>query len=380
MSTSKMPFVYGTTVSQLAFTNREEDTLRLKENLLNGINTMLISPRRWGKSSLVEKTLQEIRSENRTAFIVSIDLFTVGNEQEFLELFARSVIKASSTKWEEWINTAKLYLKQLVPKLSVGLEPEKDFSISFEWSELEKYKEEILNLPEQIAKEKKGSYIICIDEFQHIRDIDANSQLEKRLRSVWQRQKETTYCLYGSKRHMMSDIFSNSSNAFYKFGDLIFLQKIKEEKWITYLTKQFKRTHKSIDKAAAKLIAQSMKNHPWYVQQLAHYSWANTTSNCSEEIVQQAIEQVIQSNTPLFQREIESLSVPQINILKAIIKKEKQLTSKATIERYNLGTSALVIKNKMRLFTEDIIDDTQNEIELLDPVFELYMKQLYRIQ
>lgn len=380
MSNSKMPFVYGTTVSQLAFTNREEDTLRLKENLLNGVNTMLISPRRWGKSSLVEKTIQEIKSKKKELFIVSIDLFTVGNEKEFLELFARSVIKASSNKWEEWINTAKLYFKQLIPKLSVGLEPEKDFSISFEWSELEKYKDEILNLPEQIAKEKKSAYIICIDEFQHIRDLDSNSNLEKRLRSIWQRQKQTTYCLYGSKRHMMSDIFSNSSNAFYKFGDLIFLQKIKEEKWIIYLTKQFKRTNKSIDKAAAKLLAQSMKNHPWYIQQLAHYSWATTISNCSEEIVEKAIEQVIQSNTPLFQREIEGLSAPQINLLKAIIKKEKQLTSKATIERYNLGTSALVVKNKMRLFTEDIIDETQNEITLLDPVFELYLKQLYQMQ
>src|SRR6218665_1203955 len=98
-----LPFNFGSTVSTTAFTNREEDALHLKSNLVGGINTLLISPRRWGKSSLVEKVILDLKKEHPDLFIVSFDMFSVGDEKEFLELFARSVITASSNKWEEWM-------------------------------------------------------------------------------------------------------------------------------------------------------------------------------------------------------------------------------------------------------------------------------------
>ena len=374
-----MPFNFGSTVSTTAFTNREDDALRLKSNLVGGINTLLISPRRWGKSSLVEKVMLDLQKENSDLFLVSFDMFSVGNEQEFLELYARSVITASSNKWEEWVQLIKKYFRKLTPKLNFGVNPHIDFSITFDLSELEKHKDEVLNLPELIAQEKGTHYIICIDEFQHLRDIDSNYQLEKRLRAVWQRQKQVTYCIYGSKRHMMNDIFSNSSNAFYKFGDLMFLQKIASEKWVSFIMKQFKRTGKSIDKENAKLISDSMKNHSWYVQQLSHYTWVRTENVCTQQIIESAIEQVIQSNTPLFQREIELMNQSQIKLIKAILNGEKQLSSKATIEKYQLGTSALVVKNRRILMEQDLIDIQGNNVELLDPVFEIYFRRLYRI-
>ena len=185
-----LPFNFGSTVSTTTFTNREEDTLRLKSNLVGGINTLLISPRRWGKSSLVEKVILDLKKENSDLFIVSFDMFSVGNEKEFLELFARSVITASSNKWEEWMQVIKKYFRKLTPKLNIGVNPHMDFSITFDLSELEKHKDEVLNLPELIAQERGTRYVICIDEFQHLRDIDSNYQLEKRLRAVWQRQKQ----------------------------------------------------------------------------------------------------------------------------------------------------------------------------------------------
>jgi AAA+ ATPase superfamily predicted ATPase len=95
------PFIYGTTVSTYSFTDREEETKKLKKNLLDGINTTLISPRRWGKSSLVEKVIMEIEGEEKNTKIVLIDLFSVGSENEFLEIFAKEVIKSSSSNWQD---------------------------------------------------------------------------------------------------------------------------------------------------------------------------------------------------------------------------------------------------------------------------------------
>src|ERR1043165_4580888 len=97
------PFIYGTTVSVQSFTNREKETEKLRSNLLYGINTTIISPRRWGKSSLVEKVIHDINKKEKKVKTVIIDLFSVNSEEEFLELFAREVIKASSSRWQEWI-------------------------------------------------------------------------------------------------------------------------------------------------------------------------------------------------------------------------------------------------------------------------------------
>ena len=243
------PFIYGSIVSTHSFTNREIETEKLKGNLLNGINTTIISPRRWGKSSLVEKVISDINKKNKDVKTTIIDLFAVSNEEEFLEIFAKNVIKASSTKWQEWLSSGKDFFKKLIPKLSIGIDPTTDFSISFDWKELKKNSDEILNLPETISKQKNIKFIICLDEFQNLSSFPDYPNFEKKLRANWQRQKNVTYCLFGSKKHMMADIFNNPSKPFYRFGDIILLQKISIEKWVLFILKGFKETGKQIDES-----------------------------------------------------------------------------------------------------------------------------------
>lgn len=377
MEVRELPFVYGVTVSEKGFTNREEDAKRLFQNLTQGINTLLISPRRWGKSSLVEKVLKDINSKKPKLKTVSIDLFAVSSEKEFLELFARSVIKASSNSIQDWLNSGKEFFRHLIPSLSVGIDPTTDFSLSFEWSELQKHKEEILNLPETIAAQKNIRFVICIDEFQNIRNIDEAMRLEKNMRACWQRHKSVTYCLYGSKRHMMTDIFNNSSNPFYRFGDIFLLQKIKKEKWVSFIMKGFESTGKKIDKEDAQFIASKMSNHSWYVQQLAHYTWKNTKTVVTREIVESALNQLVVTNAPLYQREVELLSGTQVHLLKAIAKGEEQLSGQEALRKYSLGTSANVVKNKKVLLEADIIDEESGKMVFLDPVFELWFMQRF---
>ena len=162
------PFVYGKIVNNQSFTNRETEMAKLQTNLLQGIHTMIISPRRWGKSSLVEKVLSKINLKHKNHKTVLIDLFTVGTEKDFLELFAREVLKAASGKWEDRIRTAKELFKTLIPKISLGADPFTEFSISFDIEELKKNSDEILNLPEKLAIKKGIKLIICLDEFQNL--------------------------------------------------------------------------------------------------------------------------------------------------------------------------------------------------------------------
>ncbi len=378
------PFIYGKTVSLHAFTNRESEADKLKNNLLRGINTIMMSPRRWGKSSLVEKVIHDINRKNKQTKTIIIDLFSVGTEEEFLERFAREVIKASSSKWQEWMNSGKEFFKNLVPRLSIGIEPNNDFSLSFDWKELDKYTDEVLNLPEIIAQKKDVRFVICLDEFQNLASFTGYLNLEKKMRACWQRQRRVTYCLYGSKRHLLADIFNNPSKAFYRFGDMMLLPKIETKKWVTFISKSFATSGKLIDKADAEVIPRLMKNHSWYVQQLAHYTWNLTKKKAGKPEIEAALNELLQANTPFYQKEIESISHTQLNLLKAVVRGESRFTSANVMQNYHLGTPRNVSKNKAILIQNDLIDEVNGLFEFLDPAFELWFRkqffnQLYKI-
>lgn len=373
------PFLFGRTVSDLGFTNREQDLDKLYKNLTQGVNTMLISPRRWGKSSLVEKLILELKTKNPEIKVVNLDLFSVSSEEEFLELFAREVIKASSTVWQEWIQSAKDFFKQLTPVLSVGIDPVNDFSVGFDWNQLKKHRSEILDLPEKLATDKNYRFIICLDEFQNLATFHGFEFLEKSMRAAWQRQKSVSYCLYGSKRHMMTDIFDNPSKPFYRFGDIMLLQKIKREKWISFIVESFASTKKEISPELAELISTLMQDHSWYVQQLAHYTWQKTYRKATKSEVQLAFSELISANSPLYMREVEGFSVTQLNFLKAVAKKEEKLSSMEMLLKYRLGTSANVVKNKAILLKADIIDEINGKLAFLDPAFEYwFLSQFFK--
>ena len=136
-----------------------------------------------------------------------------------------------------------------------------------------KNEDEILNLPQKIAQSKGIKFVICLDEFQDLVRFKDSSLFEKKMRAVWQKQKDVTYCIYGSKRHMMSDIFNNSNRPFYRFGEFMYLQKITEDSWIKFLQTSFKSTGKKISKPLAIRVAELMKCHSWYVQQFAYCLW-----------------------------------------------------------------------------------------------------------
>lgn len=372
----KSPFVFGSTVIDQSFTNRLNEIHRLTNNLNHGINTILISPRRWGKSSLVEKVTSSIRNQNKKIAIVHLDLFAIKSETEFLSEFARICIKAVSSKWQDWSRNAKDIFKNLIPRLVVNTEAG-DFSLEFNPKDLIRYKDEILNLPESLAKSKKMNVIVCIDEFQNIRNYKEGIELEKSLRAYWQRHKHITYCLYGSKRHMMTEIFNASSNPFYRFGDIMFLGKINREEWIKFITKNFKIHKKSIASEQSNWIAEQMEDHPWYVQQLAHYTWVKTAKKVNEDILQSSLEDIINFQKPFFQSTIEGLSSTQLNLLKAIMASEEQLTSTKVMRHYGLGTPNNVRKNIGRLIHLDIIDKYEGSYIFLDPVFKKWMARTF---
>lgn len=367
------PFSFGRTVQDLGFTNRHKEIQRLKSNFEHNVNTTLISPRRWGKSSLVEKVAKQVTGKKNK--VVIFDLLPVRNEEEFYSTFSTAVIKATSGKLEEWMMYAKKFMQRINPKFSLGIDPVNDFEIKLELEDIKKNYQEVLQLPEKIALDKNIRIIICIDEFQNISIFNHPELFQKRLRSEWQHQQNVTYCLFGSKQHMMMQLFEKQSMPFYKFGEIMYLEKIGEEHWVRFITESFERTKKLISIPLALQIAQSVKCHPYYVQQLSHLTWIKTTKKATQEDVRYAIEDLLDQNAILYFRDAEDLSDTQLNFLKAVASDAKALSSKETIHRFQLGTSANVNKIKETLLKREIIDIQSGKVIIIDPAYELWFQK-----
>lgn len=374
------PFSYGKVVAGDAFTDREAEQKRLLDNIAAHINSILISPRRWGKSSLVATVGTRLQQSNKAVRFCFVDLFNVRSEEEFYAHVAKEVLRVSYSKWEERIENAKRFFKHITPKFSVGIDPVNDFSVSFDWEEVRKSPDEILNLSERVSKDKHIQLVVCLDEFQNIGYFDDPLAFQKKLRAQWQHHTLATYCLYGSKRHLMAELFETKSMPLYKFGDVLFLEKISEVYWIPFIIKRFTATGKRVSEDIAARIARQMENHPYFVQQLAHTVWVNTGKSGTEREYTTSIDSLLTQHAILFQREVDGLTNPQLNFLKALCDNVTRFSAAETLQTYRLGTSGNVNRIKASLVNKEVIDMTSHKIEFVDPLFRLWFTDVYMKQ
>lgn len=373
----KIPFIYGKTVEGGHFINRNDEIKNLQLNFVSNLNTVLISPRRWGKSSLVIRAAAELKKSNPKIRLCFIDLYSVRDEEEFYQVLAREMLKATSNKWEEWISNGKKFISKLIPKFTIGIDPYNDFNVSFDWDDLKLNGEEILNLPEKIAMDKGIQIVVCIDEFQNISHFEEPLVIQKKMRSAWQKHQSCSYCLYGSKRHMLSEIFETKSMPFYKFGDTIFIDKIDESHWVKYIRKQFEKSGKQISAHQSKTIAKRMDNHPYFVQMYAAAVWKATTKVCKDAVLDEALDDILLQYAMMYHKEVDGLTNKQLNYLKALIEGVVQFSSKHTLRKYNLGSQGNIRTMRLALEQKEILDFWGKKIEFLDPLFKIWLKNKY---
>lgn len=372
---NEAPFVFGVRVEGDTFTDRKEETNRLKMNFLYGVNTILISPRRMGKTSLVEKVSSMVECESLK--IAKIDAFGCRSENDFINAFATAVVRATSAKWEEWIENTKTFLSRFIPKISIGQDPLSDFSIALEYNKSNTVTEDILQLPETIAKQKGIKIVICIDEFQQIADFPDSLTFQKKLRSIWQLQRNVSYCLYGSKKHMMETMFQSQSHPFYRFGDIFYLNKIAESDWVEFICNRFKVTGKEISPELATEICSVTDRYSSYVQQLSWLVWLRTTFRATKEDVEYGIDHMLDACEPLFIQQTESLSSYQMNFLQALTDGVTTgFTRSEILNNYQLGTAANISRLKKALTEKDLIALTApKKLQISDPILALWLKR-----
>lgn len=371
------PFQYGTVVSKECFVNRVEERKQLKELLSSGINVMLISPRRWGKSSLVKVAMDELMHEDSKVRVCFIDAFSIKSEQEFYRTFAKEVISCAASTLEKKIEDIKHFLQGISPSVTLKSDLSNSLSLDLKFELEDRDVMEILELPEKIAKAKNVRLVICIDEFQQLAQLSGYKDLEGKMRSAWQKQHQVSYCFYGSKRHMMLDIFNKSSNPFYRFGQLLFLQKIKKEEWIPFILNAFQKTDKSINEEQAERLCDIVKCHSWYLQQLCYFVWSGTTNEVTDEAIDRRVQQLIDTNMPMFMNDAEKLTAAQAAMLRAVADGEYRFNSAPVMKKYELGSAQTITRNKRVLAEKDFVEKQGNKFVFSDPIFELWFNKEY---
>ena len=367
-------FIFGKPVDGEYFTDREEELKRLAANFRGGVSTFLLSPRRWGKTSLVKKAMKEVESD--TLKVVFVDVFKCKSPIEFAERLASAVLSQTASKTDEFLENAKAFLGRI--NFGVNLSPDAltTFDIKLGLSDEQSDVSSALSIPEKIAKKKNIKIVVCIDEFQQIGEFVDSVSFQKELRTVWQHQQNVTYCMSGSKKHMMESLFDTAEKAFFKFGDIIYLKTIPLSYWLDFVSGKFVAAGKKITETQIQKICETVHYHSSYVQQLCWYVFLNSADVVTDEDVNVSIEELISQNTALYESWTEDLSAYQMRFLMALADGITEgLSSAEVLNRYRLVSSANVVAVKRSLLDRNLIYTERRKVYLSDPVLGMWLKR-----
>ncbi|WP_456382511.1 AAA family ATPase [Persephonella sp.] len=365
------PFYFGGTVSDEDFCNRERELTQLKRDIFSGINILLYSPRRFGKSSLLLKLKEQLEKEE--VKVIFLDLFPVVDEKDFINRYFDEIVKTLVSKKDRVIQ----FLKQLTNlNFSVNsiLKPDGSltFSVSFSPKEKKTVLKEILEIPFLYAKKNNVSVAVIFDEFQEVDKLG----LEREIRTVIQNHgRNVSYVFSGSKKSILTQIFSDKGRPFYKSVKKFPLKEIPLEEWIPFIQNKFEKTGKKIDEEIIKEVFYICRGFPYYIQHICYVLWEVSKEEVKKEDLDYAVNLVLEREEDTFWEEWSSLPPTQKKALKIIVYTNgKNIYSKDTLYEFEITASHLK-RAVEQLQKKDIITKEKNTYQIIDPIMELWIKR-----
>ena len=371
------PFVYGQSILGEAFTDRKREIGYLFQALQSPARIFLISPRRYGKSSLLQVVRQKLVQEG--LLVAYVDLHKIASMNEFADIYASAILNAADTQIEKAAKTILEMLVRLRPKLAIESTgaPSVTFEYSFQSKETWRELEEVYQLPEKIARKRGTRFVVMFDEFQEASVIGGDA-LEKRLRAVIQTHTEVSYVFAGSKCHLLYEMVQNEKRPFYHMGEIFPLGKIPETQMADFVLDRFSQTGYRIEPLIAEQILREMRNIPYNVQLLCHRLWGQTrdTKVVTREDVELAIRSLIYTYEPIFGELWDNLTPYQKRLLQAIASTGgKALYSSKIIGGYGLEASSFVNKGLSLLQKKNVVEKRKDHYEFNDIFFEKWVSE-----
>jgi len=263
---AKNPFQYGVVVDDSAFCNRKEEITYLKTQIKNGYSTWLFSPRRFGKTSLVEKVFREMVDTR----CIYVDLYNIKSKDDFCKKYSK-VIAEALFNWKDDIKKLTKNLstafRNLSPKVSFDEFGNPSFSINIHNVEKQEDIETILEVPYMVSLKSSKRICIAFDEFQEIKRIDPF--LLHWMRSSFQRHTDISYIFLGSKQSLMEDIFTSMHSPFFEFAAKMNLSAISKDELHNFIERKFKKSDLAISKQVIDKILEKSECQPHFTQYFA---------------------------------------------------------------------------------------------------------------
>lgn len=370
------PFVTGKYVSSEYFCDREEETEMLKHNIVNGRNVALISPRRLGKTGLIEHLFaqDDVRKGYYTFFI---DIYSTSSFDEFVYLFGKAVfnqIEKKSSVVERFFSVVKSM--RVGFKLdAVSGEPTLDFSLGNVEST-----DATLNEIFEYMESADRPCLVAIDEFQQITTY-AQKNVEAILRTHIQHCKNCQFIFAGSKRHIMSQMFASASKPFYQSAIVLGLGAIPMDTYCSFAQKLFGMYDKTISCDVVQQVYKMMRGCTWYMQVLMNELFALTPAGavCNADNVDVAVDNIVNAQSLTYSELMSLIGTRQKPVLLAIAKEGSvsKVTSGAFVKKYSLNSASSVQSAIKGLVGKDIIYNENCVYRVYDFFFSLWLKMNY---
>jgi hypothetical protein len=369
------PFVYGEVVPPSAFVDREAELDRLTTDLRDGQKIFLISPRRFGKSSLVR---QALRSAARGgALTVEVTVSSYSSYVAFLEGYAQALVSVESR-----LDRARGWLRELLDQVRPEVRLESDgagkgqLAVSFPSvrsdRDVSRLAQEVFAMPGRIAGSRRRRMAIALDEFQAIGAFNGGS-VEHALRAAVQHQREVGYVFSGSEPALMERMLGRS-RPFYKAGPVMRLQKIPPDRFEGFIEARFRATGIRPLPGLAAAIVDLAGNLPYDVQRLAHEVWDDVKAagrkSVDHDDLHGTLKRLLGEHETLFEATWQKLTLAQRGALRAAVLEDgRELLSADVRARYRLSGTSTVQASLSALVREDILAKDGNRYTVVDSLF-----------
>ena len=355
------PFVYGEVVPSAAFVDREPELDRLVSDLGNGQKVFLISPRRYGKSSLIHQALDSLR--RRGALTLELTVSSYSSYLAFLEGYARAIASVES-KWDR----ARTWLTEAIvsTRPEIRYEPKESglgrFSVAFPQvtttRDLNRLANEVFMLPGKLAGERKRTVVVALDEFQAIDSFNGGS-VEHALRAATQHQRQVGYIFAGSEPSLMEKMIG-PRRPFYKAGPVMRLHKISPTLFGDFIEQRFVKTGMKPDAGVAEAIVELAGNLPYDVQRLAHETWddvrAKGARKATLEDLHGTLTRLLSEQETIFEALWQRLTLQQRATLRAVVLQGgREIHSADARSRHRLGGPSTIQKSLAALTKQDVL-------------------------
>lgn len=371
------PFIItGEYISKDYFCDRDFETGVITSNILNGRNTVLISPRRMGKTGLISHVLNqdEIKNNYRS---FTIDLYSTSSLAEMVMMLSKEIIQKNKSKGEKTLTSFIQVVKSLRP--GAKLDPvsgELKFDLSLgEITQPSNSIEEIFDYLEQ----QEQPCIVAIDEFQQIADYPEKNALAL-LRTHIQKIKNTWFIFSGSNRRIMEKLFNSPSEPFYQSCCPLYLGVIDKDEYYNFASKHFANDGRTIPKECFDLIYNTFEGHTWYVQRILNELYAQIKSSpITTDDVVYVLDYVTRLSARGFEERFHSFSYNQKQLLIAIAKEGKAngITSMSFIKRHSLKSPSTVQSAAKALYDNEVITKEDDAYLIYNRLLALWIRKKY---